>query len=107
MQVLLLRYSGQEDVVVGVPMAGRDNAATHGLIGYFINTVPIRCHASNGGSFADMARAASAAVLHGMENSLLPFQQVVEVLGGGRASSTGVNPLFQACDGQKSLQIAF
>ncbi|KAL4531342.1 hypothetical protein Ndes2437A_g08678 [Nannochloris sp. 'desiccata'] len=42
-QVLLMRYSGQDDLVIGVPTAGRDHLETRGLIGYFVNTMPVMC----------------------------------------------------------------
>ena len=53
LQAVLLRYTGQDDLVVGVPVAGRDRQETHGLVGYFINTLPVRCLASEGASFAE------------------------------------------------------
>jgi non-ribosomal peptide synthetase component F len=42
MQVVLLRYSNQEEVTIGVPTAGRQQPETHPLIGYFVNPLPIR-----------------------------------------------------------------
>jgi hypothetical protein len=93
LQAVLLRYSGQDDVVVGVPMAGRDRPETQGLVGYFINTLPVRCGAVEDASFADMAKRASKATVNAMAHSLLPPEQVVAAAGVQR--TPGVNPLFQ------------
>lgn len=76
LQVVLMRFSGQDDVVIGVPIACRHMAETQGLIGYFINAAAIRGIECDGDTFASMAKAAAAALLNGLENSLLPFQQV-------------------------------
>ncbi len=75
-------------------MAVRDMAATQGLIGYFINVVPIRNGLPVGTAFAELVRSTSTTTLQGMEHSLLPFQQVVEVVGVRR--QPGINPIFQA-----------
>jgi len=93
LQAVLLRYSGQDDVVVGVPVAGRDRSETHGLIGYFINTLPVRCLASEDATFADMIRDASKATLAALDHSLLPLEDVVAVSGVARVPNA--NPLFQ------------
>ena len=48
-KVLLYRYSGQEDICVGTPVAGRNQQELEGLIGFFINTLALRSQVSNGG----------------------------------------------------------
>ena len=93
LQAVLLRYSGQDDVIIGVPVAGRDRQETHGLVGYFINTLPVRCIASEDATFADMARGASASTIAALEHGLLPLEEVVAA--GGVARIPNVNPLFQ------------
>jgi non-ribosomal peptide synthetase component F len=93
LQAVLLRYTGQDDLVVGVPVAGRDRQETHGLVGYFINTLPVRCVAVEGASFADMVREASTATLAALDHSLLPIEEVVAASGVARVPN--VNPLFQ------------
>ena len=92
-QALLLRYSGQDDLVIGVPVAGRDQRETHDLVGYFINTLPVRCLASEDASFADMVRCASTATLAALDHGLLPLEDVVAASGVARVAN--VNPLFQ------------
>ena len=93
LQAVLLRYTGQDDLVIGVPVAGRDRQETHGLIGYFINSLPVRCLASDDASFADMVRGASAATLAALDHGLLPLEDVVAASGVARVAN--VNPLFQ------------
>ena len=93
LQVVLLRYSGQEDVVVGVPVAGRDRPETQGLVGYFINTLPVRCRAVEGATFADVACSTSKAMLDALAHSALPLELVLAATGVARMP--GVNPLFQ------------
>ena len=95
LQVVLSRYSGQDDLVVGVPVAGRDRPETQGLVGYFINTLPVRCTLLEGQTFADVAHAASAATLAALEHSMLPLEQIVAAVGVAR--TPGANPLFQVC----------
>jgi len=93
LQAVLLRYSGQDDLVIGVPVAGRDRPETQGLVGYFINTLPVRCLASEDASFEDMVRGASAATLSALEHSLLPIEEVIAASGVARVPNA--NPLFQ------------
>jgi non-ribosomal peptide synthetase component F len=93
LQAVLLRYTGQDDLVIGVPVAGRDRQETHGLVGYFINTLPVRCVAVEDASFADMVREASAATLAALDHSLLPLEEVVAASGVARVPNA--NPLFQ------------
>lgn len=88
-----MRYSAQDDVVIGVPTAGRDRFETHGLIGYFINTVPVRATSDENTTFEEMVKNASEATLSALSNSHLPLQQVVELARVPR--TPGANPLFQ------------
>ena len=93
LQVVLSRYSGQEDVVVGVPTAGRDLPEVQPLIGYFINTVCVRGEVELEGTFSSLVHRASASVVAALERSLLPFSAVVAATGASRAPN--VNPIFQ------------
>ena len=56
-QLLLSRYSGQEDIVVGTPIANRNRAETEGLIGFFVNTLVLRTELSGDPSFQGVAEA--------------------------------------------------
>jgi non-ribosomal peptide synthetase component F len=99
-QALLCRYSGQEEVVVGVPVAGRDRPETHPIIGYFINSVPILGGLGDtsggdgeGPTLAAMARAASQALTDALAHSLLPLTQLAAAVRAERI--LGANPVFQ------------
>ncbi|WP_167459439.1 non-ribosomal peptide synthetase [Pedobacter jejuensis] len=91
--VLLSRYSGQEDISVGTPVAGRIPADTEGLIGFFVNTVVIRSNLEQDPSFDTLLQQIKNTVLEASENEEVPFDKVVESLSKDR--QRGTNPLFQ------------
>ncbi|MGW0592944.1 amino acid adenylation domain-containing protein [Streptosporangium sp. NPDC002607] len=92
-QVLLRRYTGQEDIVVGVPVAGRDHPAAEQLVGFFTNTLPLRVDLPGDPLFADLLREVRRTALDASANADVPFERIVESLGlGGGAAH---NPLVQ------------
>ncbi|RJS18030.1 non-ribosomal peptide synthetase [Corallococcus sp. H22C18031201] len=90
---LLSRYSGQDDIVVGAPIAGRTQPELEPLIGFFANTVPLRLHLPNGTTFAQLLGRAREASLAAFAHQELPFEQLVDALGLERDLSR--TPLFQ------------
>jgi amino acid adenylation domain-containing protein len=92
-QTLLHRYTGQDDIVVGFPIANRNRAETYKLIGFFINTVPLRVDFTGDPMFRDVLKRVRESMLWAYANRDLPFQKVVEKLDPDR--NTGRNPLFQ------------
>ena len=92
-QLVLMQYSRQDDLVVGVPVAGRDQPSTQGLVGYFINTLPVRATIHDGVAFMELAKRASKAVVESLEHSFLPLARIVHAAGVERTPN--VNPLFQ------------
>ena len=92
-QAQLHRWSGQEDILVGTPVAGRTHPASEGQIGCFINTVVIRSQPSGGQSFAAHLRAIREASLGAFAHQELPFERLVEALEVPR--SLAHSPFFQ------------
>jgi amino acid adenylation domain-containing protein len=93
-KVLLYKYSGQEDIVIGTPVAGRGNIETENLIGLFINTIALRTSFAGDMPFRQMLRKVRQSVLEALNHQDLPFEKVVEELNPERNIS--YNPIFQA-----------
>jgi amino acid adenylation domain-containing protein len=91
--VLLYRYSGQEDILVGSPIANRNRVEIEGLIGFFVNTLPLRGDLSGDPSFRSLLRRVRQIALEAIEHQDLPFEKLVEEMKPQRDLSR--NPLFQ------------
>ncbi|APR77523.1 Malonyl CoA-acyl carrier protein transacylase [Minicystis rosea] len=93
-EVLLQRWSGQHDFVVGTPAMQRTRAETEGLIGCFLNTLAIRAQIDDDGSFRDLVRRVRETCLGAYAHQDLPFERLVQELAPERDPSR--TPLFQA-----------
>ncbi len=91
-QVLLHRYTGQEDVVIGTFAANRQ-AGTEALVGFFVNTLVVRTDLSGDPCFAALLGRVREVVLAAQANQELPFASLVNALRPSRQA--GRNPLFQ------------
>ncbi|WP_415835441.1 amino acid adenylation domain-containing protein, partial [Corallococcus soli] len=92
-QLLLSRYSGQDDVSVGAPIANRNRAETEGLIGFFVNTLVLRARIDASTSFRALLRQVKRTTLAAYEHQDVPFEKLVEALQPQRDASR--SPLFQ------------
>lgn len=92
-QVLLHRWTGQEDVVVGTPVANRPAVELEPLIGFFANTLVLRARLRDDPSFRSLLASTRESALGAFENQDLPFEKLVEELRPERGG--GHNPIFQ------------
>jgi amino acid adenylation domain-containing protein len=92
-QTLLSRYTGQEEIVVGSPVAGRTRAELEGLIGFFVNMLAFRARISAGESFAELLRRVREECLGAYAHQDVPFEKLVEELETERDMSR--HPVFQ------------
>ena len=92
-QTLLHRYSGQTDIVIGCPVAGRSRREFEELIGLFLNTLVLRLDLSSNPTFAETLGRAREVCLGALSHQELPFEKLVKELNPDR--SLGHNPLFQ------------
>jgi amino acid adenylation domain-containing protein len=90
---LLYRYSGQRDILVGSPTANRSRPQLETLIGFFTNTVVLRCRPEASLRFEDWVRHTGEVVLRALSHQEYPFERLVDALHSQRSLS--YNPLFQ------------
>ncbi|TCP59140.1 amino acid adenylation domain-containing protein [Tumebacillus sp. BK434] len=91
---MLHRYSNQEDIILGTPIAGRHRSEVEPLIGYFVNTLALRTDLSGNPTFRELVARVRDVALGAYANQDLPFEKLVEELGLVRDRSR--HPLFQA-----------
>ncbi|MBV8202815.1 MAG: amino acid adenylation domain-containing protein, partial [Acidobacteria bacterium] len=94
---LLARYSGQSDLSVGTPIAGRNRLETERLIGFFVNTLVLRCDLAGGPGLVELLARVRQRVLEAHAHQELPFELLVEALQPKRSLSH--EPLFQVMAG--------
>ncbi len=92
-QTLLYRYSGQNDICVGSPIANRNRVETEGVIGFFLNTLVLRTDLSGNPTFLELLQRVRDVALGAFSHQDLPFEKLVEELQVAR--DTGRQPLFQ------------
>lgn len=103
-KVLLARYSGQRDIVVGSPIAGRQQPSVERLIGFFVNTLVLRSDLSANPCFRDLLAQVRETTLGAYTHQEMPFDQLVEMLQPER--SLDHSPLFQVWFALQNAQAA-
>ena len=101
-KVLLFRYSGQEDIVIGTPIANRNRSEIEGLIGFFVNTLVMRTDLSGNPSFIELLRRLREIALGAYAHQDVPFEKIVDALQPERNLSH--SPLFQVMFALQSAQ---
>ncbi|MEM7534192.1 MAG: amino acid adenylation domain-containing protein [Chloroflexota bacterium] len=91
--ILLSRYSRQDDIVVGSPIANRNRAEIEGLIGFFVNNLVLRTQLAGNPSFTELLAQVRQTTLDAYQHQDLPFEQLVDALDLERTLS--YSPLFQ------------
>lgn len=92
-KALLHRYTGREDLLVGVPIANRPRVEAEGLIGFFANTLVLRTGCPGGLTFRELLRRVKETTVDAYANQDMPFERLVELLHVRRDTSR--TPLFQ------------
>ncbi|WP_280335102.1 non-ribosomal peptide synthetase, partial [Nocardia wallacei] len=91
--VLLSRLSGESDIAIGTPVAGRGERALDDMIGMFVNTLVLRTEIDGATTFTDLLQTVRAEDIAAFGNADLPFERLVEILNPRRSQAR--NPLFQ------------
>ena len=91
--VLLSRYSGSEDIILGSPIANRYHHDIEGLVGFFVNTLILRNQVDSNKSVKELLNQISSDALNAFDNQEVPFEQIVELLDVTRDTSR--NPVVQ------------
>jgi aspartate racemase len=97
---LLFRYTGQEDIVVGTPIAGRNRVEIESLIGFFVNTLALRTNVSSNDKFLQLLARVKEVALGAYAHQDLPFEKLVEELNPQRNVSR--TPIFQVMFGMQN-----
>ncbi len=93
LKVLLYHYTGQEDIIVGTPIANRRRAELENLIGFFVNNLPIRTNLEGNPTFRELLSRLKEVALEAFAHQDVPFEKLVEELAPERDPSQ--NPIFQ------------
>ncbi|MBF2002810.1 MAG: AMP-binding protein, partial [Synechococcales cyanobacterium M58_A2018_015] len=101
-QILLHRYTQQDDIVIGTDIANRDRSETAGLIGLLVNTIVLRTDLSGNPRFHELLERTKGVMRDAIAHQELPFEKLVEVLNPERSLSQ-MMPLFQV---KLDLQLA-
>ncbi|WP_433746030.1 amino acid adenylation domain-containing protein [Paenibacillus amylolyticus] len=92
LNTLLYKYTGQEDIIIGTPVAGRTTRELDGVLGMFVNTLALRNNITGSKTFAQLLEEIKVTVLKGLDNQEYPLEMLLEKVNVQRNNSR--NPLF-------------
>lgn len=101
---MLSNYSRQEDIVIGCPAANRSRSELESLIGFFVNTLPMRVQMHENPTFLDLLARVRDVSVNAYEHQDLPFEKIVEDLNPERSLS--YSPIFQAMFSMQNAPMA-
>jgi fengycin family lipopeptide synthetase D len=102
-KVLLYKYSGQNDIVVGTPVVGRIHPDLDDIVGMFVNTLPVRTNVQSAQSFTDLLAQLKENFFKALDNQLYPFEELIENINLERTGSR--NPLFDTLFAYQNLEL--
>jgi amino acid adenylation domain-containing protein len=91
--ILLNKYSGQDDICIGIPVANREQEGVDQLVGFFVNTIVSRIQLEAQDSFYTIFKKVQQEMINGQDHQSVPFDKVVEALQPPRVM--GISPIFQ------------
>lgn len=100
--VLLAKLGNQEDIVIGTPIAGRQNAALETMVGMFVNTLPLRNNVKGELSFREFLNILTLHTLECFDNQAYPFESLIDDLQVARGINR--NPLFDVMFSYKNME---
>ena len=103
--VLLSRYSGQDDIVVGSPTANRQDAQLERMIGFFVNTMVMRVRVGQASSFRELLAEVKQTALEAYQHQDVPFEKLVEELAPHRSESQSNIP-DPVCGAERPVETA-
>ncbi len=93
-EIFLYRYTQQTDFCIGIPIANRHHSESETIMGFFVNSLALRCDITKGDSFTSTARKVQQRVLTAQSHQDIPFEKLVLSLPGIQRNP-GINPVFQ------------
>ncbi|MBO9883430.1 non-ribosomal peptide synthetase, partial [Xanthomonas sp. D-109] len=102
--IVLARLSGQQDLVIGTPVANRPRHDLEGMVGFFVNTLALRIDLSGDPSIAMLLERIRATTIAAQEQQSLPFEQIVEIVNPPRSLS--YSPIFQVMFSWQNMERA-